>query len=42
MQKEELRAALAEKLLNGAHCVIEALVEIQFFDFFILFFCIFH
>jgi hypothetical protein len=40
-QKEELDAALEEKLFNGAHCGVEALVEIQFFYFLILFFCIF-
>jgi hypothetical protein len=40
-QKEELDAALEEKLFNGAHNGVEALVEIQFFDFLILFFVFF-
>jgi hypothetical protein len=40
-QKEGLSVALAEKLFNGAHRGAEALVEIQFFDFLIIFFCIF-
>jgi hypothetical protein len=40
-ENKELSAALAEKLLNEAHRGTEALVEIQFFDFLILIFCIF-
>jgi hypothetical protein len=40
-QNEELLAALAEKLFNGAHRGAEALVEIQFFEVFILFFVFF-
>jgi hypothetical protein len=40
-KNEELSAATAEKLLKEAHRRVEALVEIQFFDFFIIFFCIF-
>jgi hypothetical protein len=40
-KNEELNAALAEKLFNGAHRGAEPLVEIQFFNFFILIFCIF-
>jgi hypothetical protein len=43
MQKEietkaerKLSATLATKLFNGAHRGADALVEIQFFDFFIL------
>jgi hypothetical protein len=41
MQKEKLSATLAAKLFNGAHSGVEALVEIQNFNFFILIFCIF-
>jgi hypothetical protein len=40
-ENEELSAALVERLFNGAHHGAEALVEIQFFDFFILFFVFF-
>jgi hypothetical protein len=40
-QKEELSAALAEKLFSRAHRGAETLVDIQFFDFLILCFCIF-
>jgi LDH2 family malate/lactate/ureidoglycolate dehydrogenase len=40
-QNEELSAALAEKLFNGAHRGAEAIGEIQFFDFFILIFLYF-
>jgi hypothetical protein len=37
-QKEEINAVVTEKRFNRAHCGTEALVEIQFFDFLILFF----
>jgi hypothetical protein len=40
-QNEELSAALAEKLFNGAHRGAEAIGEIQFFDFLILIFLYF-
>jgi hypothetical protein len=39
-RQKEISAALAEKLFNGAHGGADALVEIQIFDFLILF-CIF-
>jgi hypothetical protein len=48
MQKENKTKAerktqriISEKLFNGAHRGAKALVEIQFFDFVILFFIIF-
>jgi hypothetical protein len=40
-KNEELSAALAKKLFSRVHRGAEALVEIQFFDFLILIFCIF-
>jgi hypothetical protein len=40
-KNEELSAATVEKLLKEAHRRVEALVEIQFFDFFIIFFVFF-
>jgi hypothetical protein len=36
-KNEELSAATAEKLLKEAHRRVEALVEIQFFDFLLYF-----
>jgi hypothetical protein len=41
-ENEELSTTLAKKLFNGAHRGAEALVEILFFDFLILFFLHFY
>jgi hypothetical protein len=40
MENEELSAAPAEKLFNGTHRGVEALVEIYFLTFYSIF-CIF-